>query len=216
MKVVIVMEIKVINVSKAFKDEMIIEDVNLEMTGGHIYGLIGRNGSGKSVFLKLLCGFLEPTTGKILVDGENFIKNKTFPKSTRALIEKPTFIPDLSGSDNLILLANIQKKISNKEINETLRRVNLNEVQNKLYCNYSLGMKQKLGIAQVLMEEPEIMIFDEPFNGIEQETVEKLRKELLKEKKKGKLIIISSHMKEDIELLADTIYKFEGRKVSKL
>lgn len=210
------MEIKCLNLSKSFKDEVVLEDINLTLKGGNIYGLIGRNGSGKSVFLKMLCGFLEPTTGEILVNGENFIEKETFPKDTRALIEKPTFMPNLSGYDNLLLLANIQQKIGKEEINNTLKRVNLYEDRNKKYSKYSLGMKQKLGIAQVLMENPKIMILDEPFNGIETETVEKLRKELKKEKKKGKLIIIASHLKEDIEELADVIYKFGDNKITKI
>lgn len=208
------MEIKCVNLGKKFKNEVILENINLTLKGGNIYGLIGRNGSGKTVFLKMLCGFLEPSTGEIYVDGENFNEKKTYPKSMRALIEKPSFMPDLSGYDNLCLLANIQKKIGEQEIIDTLKRVNLFDSMNKKFSTYSLGMKQKLGIAQVLMEEPEIMIFDEPFNGIESETVEKLRKEILLEKKKGKLIIISSHIKEDIENLADVIYKFEDKKIN--
>lgn len=210
------MEIKFSNVSKVFKEEKVIENVNLVFKSGKIIGLTGRNGSGKSVFCKMLCGFMEPSTGEILVDGENFIQRGNYPKSTRALIEKPTFIPDLSGYDNLLLLANIQKLVGETEINETLKRVNLYESKDKLYKNYSLGMKQKLGIAQVLMESPNIMILDEPFNGIETETVAKLRKELVVEKEKGKLIIIASHIKEDIEELADIIYKFEDGKVTKI
>lgn len=208
------MEIKCVNLGKKFKNDVILENINLTLKGGNIYGLIGRNGSGKTVFLKMLCGFLEPSTGEIYVDGENFNEKKTYPKSMRALIEKPSFMPDLSGYDNLCLLANIQKRIGEQEIIDTLKRVNLFDSMNKKFSNYSLGMKQKLGIAQVLMEEPEIMIFDEPFNGIESETVEKMHKEILLEKKKGKLIIISSHIKEDIENLADVIYKFEDKKIN--
>ena len=210
------MEIKCLNLSKSFGNEEILENINVTLKGGNIYGIIGRNGSGKSVFLKMLCGFLEPTNGEIYVDGENFVEKRTYPKNMRALIERPTFIPDLSGYDNLLLLANIQKIIDKRQIDETLKRVNLYEAKDKKYSKYSLGMKQKLGIAQVLMERPKIMIFDEPFNGIETETVEKLRSELIKEKEKGNLIIIASHLKEDIDKLANVIYKFEDKKMIKI
>ncbi len=204
------MIIKVNNVSKKFSQVEVLNDINVTFENGKIYGLIGRNGSGKSVFLKLLCGFYKPTTGEILYDDVNIVKEGLFPKDTRALIEKPNFLPDLSGIDNLKLLASIQNKISEKEIIKTMERVNIIKEKDKKYSKYSLGTKQKLGIAQVLMEDPEVMIFDEPLNGIEKETAQKIRNILKEEKNKGKLIIIASHIKDDIEGLADIIYEFDG------
>lgn len=204
------MIIKVNNVSKKFNQVEVLNDINVTFENGKIYGLIGRNGSGKSVFLKLLCGFYKPTTGEILYDDVNIVKEGLFPKDTRALIEKPNFLPDLSGIDNLKLLASIQNKISEKEIIKTMERVNIIKEKDKKYSKYSLGTKQKLGIAQVLMEDPEVMIFDEPLNGIEKETAQKIRNILKEEKNKGKLIIIASHIKDDIEGLADVIYEFDG------
>jgi len=204
------MKIKISDLSKYFKKIKILENINLEFDDGKIYGIIGRNGSGKSVFLKMICGFYCPNSGEILFDDFNAIKNESYPPSTRALIEKPNFISDLSGYDNLELLANIQKKIGEKEIIETLKNVNLFEDKDKKYSEYSLGMKQKLGIAQVLMENPKIIILDEPFNGIEEKTVIKLRELLLKKKKEGHLIILASHLKEDMEQLADEIYMFDN------
>lgn len=209
------MKIEVKNVRKDFKKINILHDLNIIFESGKIYGLIGRNGSGKSVFLKMICGFYEPTEGEILFDGVNIIKEKTFPSNTRALIEKPCFLPDLTGLENLQLLASIQKKINDNDINETLKDVNLYEERNKKYSQYSLGMKQKLGIAQVLMENPEVIILDEPFNGIENSTAEKLRKLLLNEKKNGKIIIVASHIKEDIEILVDELYEFDGGTITK-
>ena len=203
------MILKINNVSKEFKEINILKNVNLELHSGKIYGLIGRNGSGKSVLLKIICGFYNATSGNITLDGEDYIKNKSFPKDTRALIEKPNFLPNLTGLENLKLLASIQNKIGEKEILETLEKVNLKGEENKKYSKYSLGMKQKLGIAQVLMEDPKLIILDEPFNGVENETAKQIRNVLLQEKEKGKLIIIASHIKEDIELLADEVYEMQ-------
>lgn len=204
------MEIIVKNLEKKFKKIVVLENINVKFEKGKIYALIGRNGSGKSIFLKMLCGFYNPTKGTILYGDVDIVKENTYPPSTRALIEKPNFLPDFSGFENLKLLAGIQNKINDETILQTLKDVNLYEERNKKYSNYSLGMKQKLGIAQVLMENPEVIILDEPFNGIEDKTAEKIRNILLEEKKKGKIIIIASHIKEDIEKLADVIYKFDA------
>lgn len=208
------MKISVKNVCKKFKDNVVLNNVSYEFESGKIYGLVGKNGSGKTVFLKLLTGLYTPDSGKILVDGEDFNENKSYPKSMRALIENPSFISDLSGYDNLKLLASIQNKIGKKEIDEALKEVNLYDEKDKLFHKYSLGMKQKLGIAQVIMEDVDILIFDEPFSAIEDETVEKLRDLLKKLKKEGKLIIISTHLKEDIDKLADVVLKFNNGKVT--
>ena len=207
------MKIQIKNLSKSFKGITILDNVSIEFESGKIYGLIGRNGSGKSVFLKLLCNFYVPTSGEILYDGLNINEKNIFLPDTRALIEKPSFLPDLSGFDNLKLLASIQGKIGDKEINESLKKVNLFDDKDKKYKIYSLGMKQKLGIAQVLMEDTKVMILDEPFNGIEEKTAYKLRNILKEEVKKDKIIIIASHIKEDVFELADVVYKFDDGKV---
>lgn len=210
------MKIEVKNVSKSFSKIDILKNLNLTFESGKIYGLIGRNGTGKSVFLKMICGFYEPTIGEILFDGVNVIKEKGFPPSTRALIEKPNFIPDLTGYENLKLLASIQKTIDESKIIETLKKVNLYSEKDKKFSKYSLGMKQKLGIAQVLMEDPKIMILDEPFNGVEEKTANELRKVLEEERKKDKIIILASHIKEDIENLANEIYLFDDGNIKKI
>lgn len=210
------MKIEIKNVTKKFKENIVIDNINMTLESGKIYGFIGRNGSGKSVLLKMLCAFYEPTSGEILFDGENVIKNKSFPKDTRAIIEGPNFLPDLTGEENLLLLADIQKKIGKKEIEETLKLVNLYEDKDKKYSKYSLGMKQKLGLAQVFMENPSVIILDEPFNGIEDKTALRLREYLKSEKKKKKLIIIATHIKEDIDELVDELYKFDEGKIIKI
>ncbi len=203
------MKIEIKNVSKKFKNNLVLDKVNLTFTTGHIYGLKGRNGSGKSVFLKILAGLYIPSEGEVLFDNKKFNPKKEYPPNMRALIENPTFFANMTGYENLKLLAKIQGKISDKEILEALELVNLISEKDKKYNKYSLGMKQKLGIAQVFMENPEILILDEVFNGLEENTVLKL-KDYLKEIKKEKIIIITSHQKEDLELLCDKIYFFDN------
>ena len=209
------MKIEVKNLTKEFKKNKVLDNISIDFEEGKIYGLIGRNGSGKSVFLKLLCAFLSPTSGEILFNGKNIIKEKEFPPETRALIEKPCFLPDLSGYENLKLLSSIQNIIGDKEILDTLETVGLLSEKDKKYSEYSLGMKQKLGIAQVLMENPKVIILDEPFNGVEDKTAESLRHVLLEEKKKQKIIIIATHIKEDIITLVDELYKFDAGIITK-
>lgn len=203
------MEIIVENVTKNIGKNEIIKTANLKFESGNIIGFIGRNGSGKSVFQKLLCGFYTPTTGRILVDGKDINSPKYYPKEIRVLIEKPSFYPDLTGQENLELLAGITNKISKKEIIAALEIVNLISEKDKKYSKYSLGMKQKLGVAQAIMEDTSIIILDEPFNGIENESVKKIS-EYLKKIKKDKIIIISTHIKEDIENLCDVVYEFDN------
>lgn len=210
------MKIEVKNLSKNFKKIQVLNEINCNFESGKIYGIIGRNGSGKSVLLKIICGFYEPTSGEILFDGVNIIKQKTFPPNLRALIEKPSFLPDLTGFENLKLLASIQNKIGNNEILEALKNVNLYEEKSKKYKEYSLGMKQKLGIAQVIMEDPDIMILDEPFNGIENDTAKELRKLFKTYANKGKLIIIATHIKDDIYTMTDTLYEMDAGILKKI
>lgn len=210
------MKLVIENLSKKFGDNVVLEGINLTLNSGHIYGFIGRNGSGKSVLLKMICGFYPPTDGNIYLNGKNYIEKNEFPENTRALIEKPKFLPDLTGYENLELLASVQNKIGEKEINEIIEKLNLSKEKNKKYNKYSLGTKQKLGIAQVLMENPTLIILDEPFNGVETETANKIRDLLLEEKKKDKIILIASHIKEDITSLADVVYKVDDGKIIQL
>ncbi len=206
------MKIEVKKVSKNFDNNIVIDNISVHFDEGKIYGIYGRNGSGKSVFLKLLCDFYHPDSGEVLIDGKNYANTSEFPPGLRALIEKPGFFPDLTGYDNLKLLANIEGKISDKEINDSIEIVNLTKEKEKKFHKYSLGMKQKLGIAQVIMENPKIMILDEPFNGVEEETVKKLIN-YFKSIKKDKIIIICSHIKEDLDEISDVIYHFDLGKI---
>lgn len=210
------MKLEIKKLSKKFKDVYVLKDINLTFESGKIYGFTGRNGSGKSVLLKIICGFYTPTSGEVLLDNYNYILNNDFPKSTRCLIEKPNFLPDLTGYENLKLLASIENKIGDKEIMNTIEKLNLKEEINKKYSKYSLGTKQKLGIAQVLMEDPKLIVLDEPLNGIENDTAKEVRKILNEEKKKDKIIIVASHIKEDIDTLADVVYNIDNGIVEKI
>ena len=204
--------IRVNNLTKKFRNNTIIENISITFKQGNIYGLYGRNGSGKSVFLKLLCGLIKPTSGEIYYNDE-LLKNDIYKYSVGALIERPYFFDDLTGFENLKVLAEINKKINDNDILKALEIVNLLEEKDKKYKKYSLGMCQKLGIAQAIMENPNIIILDECFNGIENATVEKIKKYLISEKEKGKIIIISSHIKEDLLDLTNTIYYFDAGKI---
>ncbi|MEG1647375.1 MAG: ATP-binding cassette domain-containing protein [Bacilli bacterium] len=208
------MEIIIESLYKKFDDTFVLKNVNLKLNDNHIYGFVGRNGSGKSVLFKILCGLYYPTEGHVIIDGIDIHKKDVFPKDMRVLIEKPNFLPNLSGLENLKLLASIQNKITENDIIKTLKKVNLEKDMTKLYHKYSLGMKQKLAIAQVLMEDPKIMIFDEPLNGIEEKTANIIRQILLDEKSKGKIILIASHIKDDIEKMADVIFNVNDGEIS--
>lgn len=210
------MKIEVNDVSKKFKLNYVLNNVNINFQEGIIYGLSGRNGSGKSVLLKIICGLYSPTEGEVLFDGKNYNKNNMFVPNVRAMIEKPSFFPNLTGFENLKLLAGIQNKITDSEILKSLENVNLILEKDKKYSEYSLGMKQKLGIAQVLMEDPKVIILDEPFNAIEEESVKKISNILVEEKKKNKIIILSTHVKEDLSSLSDIIYNFDNGRVAEV
>lgn len=200
------------NITKEFDGNNVIENISYEFEKGKIYGLVGKNGSGKTVLFKIICGFYYPNSGEILLDNYNYIDKNEFIPNTRALIDKPSFLPDLTGYENLKLLASIQNKIGEKEILKALDEVNLSEEKDKKYSKYSVGMKQKLGIAQVIMEDPDIMILDEPFSGIEDETANKIRKYLVSIKKE-KIIIIATHIKEDINNLSDKVIELKNGKL---
>ena len=209
------MKIEIKNLSKKFKNIEVLRDVNLTFESGKIYGLYGRNGSGKSVLLKMLCGFYSSTSGEILYNGENLEKLDLSKLDIRAMIENPSFFPDVSGFENLMMLANIQKKIGCNEVIKALETVNLLDDRNKRYGKYSLGMKQKLGFACVIMEDAKVIILDEPFNGIEKVTCDKLMNYLKELKKQDKIIILSTHIREDLEHLSDEIYLFEDGTIKK-
>lgn len=201
------------NISKRFKNQLVIENISMEFKPNTIYGIVGRNGSGKTVLLKMICGILMPSSGEILFDSENYIQKYGVPKSTRALIESPEMINDLSGFDNLKILSSIQNTIDDNRILETLKIVGLGGNEYKKYKDYSLGMKQKLGIAQTIMEDSDLIILDEPFNGLDDNSAKEIRTLIKKLKNNNKIIIIATHIKEDINSLIDELYRLDDGKL---
>ena len=203
------MEIKVENLSKSFKKNTVLKDVNLSMTSGKIYGLSGRNGSGKTVLFKSICGFILLDSGEITVLDKVIGKDVDMPKNIGLIIETPGFLKDYSAYWNLKFLADLNKKITNDDIKNAIRRVGLNPEDKKAVGKYSLGMRQRLGIAQAIMENPELIILDEPMNGLDKEMVNWLRGYLKEESDKGHTIIISSHIQEDIDILCDHVIELD-------
>ena len=191
------------------KKTEILKNINVDFAKGRIHGLIGRNGSGKTMLMKCICGFVKPTSGEITVDGKRIGKDCDFPPNIGIIIETPNFIPYYSGYKNLKLLADLNKKIKTEHIKEVMVQVGL-DPESKLHVRkYSLGMRQRLGLAQAIMEDPELLILDEPMNGLDKDGVKDMRKYLLDLKEQGKTILIASHNSEDIETLCDTVCEMD-------
>ena len=205
--------IEIENLTKTFGTQTVISDVSGIFYHGKIYGFVGRNGSGKTVLMKMILGFIKPTSGTIKVNGKQVGKEIDIPDDIGAIIETPGFLPEYSAFQNLKLMAMIRGKITSKRIRETIKLVGLDPDSKKHVGKYSLGMRQRLGIAQAIMEDPQILLLDEPLNGLDNEGVEEMRNVLLKQKDQGKLIIIASHSKEDIDILCDEIFRFDHGKI---
>lgn len=197
------------HVYKSFGKETVLRDVSLTVRRGEIAGLVGNNGSGKTVLMKCICGFLRPESGEITVCGKRIGKDCDFPESLGLIIETPGFLPSMSGYGNLRTLAALRGKIGRKEILDTLRRVGLYDAMRKPVGKYSLGMRQRLGIAQAVMEDPDVLILDEPFNALDAATVADMRELLLELKTRGKTILLASHNAEDIRTLCDFVHEME-------
>ena len=201
---------------KKFKNKIILDDIDLKMDYGNIYGFIGTNGSGKSVFFKVICGFLKATKGSIIINGKKLGKDLDFLPDLGVLIEKPGFIENYNQFQNLKYLAQIKKKIGDKEIEEILKKVDLNLNNYDKVKNFSLGMRQRLGIAQAIMEDQKIIILDEPFNGLDKEGAKQIKELILQLKAPDLLIMLTSHIEGDIDSLADYIYEFSNGKLEKI
>lgn len=209
-------EICVENMTKAFGNQEVLKTVCVKFEMGKIYGIVGRNGSGKTVLLKCICGLLYPSTGTVTVGGKVVGKDVDYPENIGFIIETPGFLPRYSGLKNLKYLASIRGKVKEDEIRKYIELVGLNPDNKKHVGNYSLGMKQRLGIAQALMENPDILILDEPMNALDNNGVEDMRKVLLEMKEKGKLIIIASHVRDDIDILCDEVYGIDAGIMKKI
>lgn len=201
--------IEIENLTKKFGDVTALEDVSLCIKSGKIYGIIGRNGSGKTVLFKLIAGYLKPTAGRVMVNGKEIGKDADFAENIGIIIENPGFLKGYTGFQNLAYLAGIRNVIGKEEIRESMERVGLDPDSGKKVGKYSLGMKQRLGIAQAIMEDPEILILDEPMNSLDNQGVEDVREILMGLRDEGKTILLASHNKEDIEVLCDEVYEMD-------
>lgn len=207
--------IEIKNVFKTIDKQQVLKDINLTLEDGKTYAIIGHNGSGKSMLLRLICGLISPDTGSVFINKEE-LKNNINKYNFGVLIEKPKFLNNLTGFENLEILASINNKINSNDIDQILKSVDLYDEKDKKYRNYSLGMKQKLGIAQALMENPDIILLDEPFSALDKQSTKKIRELILKLKKQDKLIIIATHSKEDVNLLCDEVLEMESGMIEKV
>ena len=204
------------DVCKEFKKEPVIKHVTATFETGKITGIIGRNGCGKTVLFKMICGLMIPTNGEITVNDEVIGKDVDFPSSIGTIIETPTFLGTNSSVETLMELASIQKKIGKEEVIHTLEKVGLDPKSKKKTGKYSLGMRQRLGIAQAIMEDPDTLILDEPMNGLDKRGVKEMRELFFELKKQQKTILIASHNKDDIDILCDEVYEMDNGVLTKL
>ena len=199
------MNISIEHVTKKIKDATVLRDICLEMKGGTVYGLQGKNGSGKTMLMRAISGLIRPTSGRIVINGEQLHKNISIPRSIGLLLENPSLLPEYDASQNLKLLAKMQGGVPEEEIRQLIRDVGLEDAGHKKVEKYSLGMKQRLGIAAAILGSPDIILLDEPINAIDGEGVEEIRSLILSLKNEKRIIIVACHDKEEMNLLADEI-----------
>lgn len=204
--------VKLDSVSKSFKKDSVLTDVSVEFEQGKIYGIVGKNGAGKTVLFKVIAGFLRPTSGHVYVKDKEIGVNSDFAENIGLIIETPGFLSQYSAYKNLEYLASIRNKITEKEIREAIRLVGLDDKSKKKVGKFSLGMRQRLGIAQAIMENPELIILDEPMNGLDKNGIAIVKDLLRKLKEGGKTIIMASHYAEDMEI-CDEVFEMEDGKL---
>lgn len=204
--------IEVKNLKKIIKGNIILDDININLNRGRIYGFKGKNGSGKTMLFRAICGLIRQTEGEITINGKVLGKQMSFPEKTGVLIEYPGFLAGYTGFGNLKILADINKKIGDREIKEAIEKVGLDPEDKRKFRKYSLGMKQRLGIAQAIMENPDLIILDEPTNALDVDGVELINDIIMDLKKQNKLVLIANHDKEELEEIADEIFTIgQGR-----
>ncbi len=203
--------VRITNLSKSFKETKAVDDVSIAFERNQIHGIIGRNGSGKTVLFKCICGFMIPDSGIIEINGKKISPQKA--QNIGIMIDRPGFCDNMNAYKNLRMLASIQRKVSKQQIRDNISLVGLDPDSKKHVGKFSMGMKQRLGIAQAIMETPPLLILDEPLNGLDKDGVAQIRELFLSFKEKGMTIIFSSHYAEDIDLLCDTITVMEAGKI---
>ena len=202
--------IQLTNISKTFGKQTVLQPLTMGFEEGMIHGIIGRNGSGKTVLMKMILGILQPTTGTVIVGDKRIGKDVDFPESAGAIIETIEFIPYMSAYQNLADIAAMRGNLSKTQIKEVLEMVGLGNVGRKHVSKFSLGLRQRLAIAQAVMESPKLLILDEPMNGMDEKGVEEMRRLILARKAAGTTIILSSHNIEDIRILCDQVYRIDA------
>lgn len=202
--------IEVKNLNKSFGEEHVLKDVTHSFEKGKIHGIVGNNGSGKTVLMKCICGFLRPDSGTVMVNNRQVGKDTDFPQDLGIIIETPGFLPHLSGFQNLKLLATLQKKANSHTIRDAIAQVGLDPDMKKPVGKYSLGMRQRLGLAQALMEDPGLLILDEPLNGLDKYAAQQIREVIKGLRRDGKTVILASHNQFDIDELCDTVCEMDA------
>ncbi|MEB2493726.1 ABC transporter ATP-binding protein [Peribacillus frigoritolerans] len=208
--------IEIQNLSKTIKGNIILKNINLSLEKNKIYGIIGNNGSGKTMLFRAICGLINPNSGIIKINNKQLHKDISFPESVGVIIENPGMWEELTGFQNLKMLSKIKNIIKDEDIIKSLQRVGLNENDNRSFKKYSLGMKQRLGIAQAIMERPELLIIDEPTNALDEDGINLVRKILLEEKERGATILIASHNKDDIDILSDCSFRMKNGSITRI
>ncbi len=202
--------IQIEQVSKSFQERKVLKNISCELNWGQVYGIVGNNGSGKTVLMKCICGLLPYDEGSIRVNGKKIGKDVDFPEDMGMIIESPGFLPGMTGIKNLKILAAVNHRIQESQIRETMRVVGLDPNLKQPVGKYSLGMRQRLGIAQAIMEKPEILILDEPMNGLDKHGVKEIREVLLQMKEENRVILLSSHNPKDIDYLCDVFFEMDA------
>lgn len=205
--------IEVNGISKRYGRHLVLDAVSLRLEQGQIHGFVGRNGSGKTQLFKCICGYVRPETGEVRVKSQRIGKDLPYPQSLGLILEQPGFLPQYTGRSNLALLMGLSGRVDRTRIDRALQAVGLFEAARKRVRSYSLGMRQRLGIAQAIMEEPELLILDEPFNGLDENGVRDIRDLLLNLKSQGRTILLASHNPEDIAALCDTVHRLAAGKL---
>lgn len=197
------------------KGNRILNNVNLDLVGGRVYGLQGPNGSGKTMLMRLICGLIRPTSGSVLIDGKQLFRDMAFPGSLGLLLENPSFLPEYTGLKNLELLASIRAFVHEDQITKTLSDVGLDPYDKRKYRKYSLGMKQRLGIAAAIMEKPDLIVLDEPTNALDDNGIEQVCALIRRERDRGALVLLACHDAHILEQLADEIFTVSEGTVTK-
>ncbi|MDE7308100.1 MAG: ATP-binding cassette domain-containing protein [Lachnospiraceae bacterium] len=207
------MKIEIKNYTKIIKGSTVLDNINVIFESGKIYGLKGKNGSGKTMLMRAISGLIRPSSGEIIIENEVLGRDISFPRSIGVLIENPAFLANETGFSNLRMLADLGEGVSNEDIEAVLSELGLDSKDKKSYKKYSLGMKQKLGIAAAVMEHPDIIILDEPINALDQDSVEVVKKIIIRERDRGAVIILACHDTEELEYLSDEIVCIQNGKI---